>query len=304
MTTDPLAEVVSLLQPQARHAKVVKAAGSWRVRRNESGQTFYCLMLEGSSRLTAAGQSPVLLQQGDFVLIPATQGFSMSSMEAPAEEDADTEPVALLHGEFRLGRQDGPPEVILLVGHCRFASPDAALLVSLLPQLLHVRGEQRLSALVQLISEESRAQRPAREFILAHLLEVLLIETLRSTAGSTASPSLLRGLADERLAIALRFMHENIQQPWTVAQLARQAALSRSTFFERFSRTVGIAPMEYLQTWRMAKAKKMLVQQEASITEIAEHVGYGSASAFSVAFTRHVGMPPTHFAREAMKAAG
>ncbi|MFZ6871885.1 AraC family transcriptional regulator [Undibacterium sp. Di27W] len=304
MNTDPLAEVVSLLQPQARYSKIVKAAGSWRVRRNESGQSFYCLMLEGSSYLTAAGQAPVLLQQGDFVLIPATQGFSMSSMEALAEEDADTEPVALLHGEFRLGRQSGPPEVILLVGHCSFAAPDAALLVSLLPQLVHIRGEHRLSALVQLISEESRAQRPAREVILAHLLEVLLIEALRSTAGSNASPGLLRGLADERLAIALRSMHENIQQPWTVAQLARQAALSRSTFFERFSRTVGITPMEYLQTWRMAKAKKMLAQQEASITEIAEHVGYGSASAFSVAFTRHVGMPPTHFAREAMKTAG
>jgi AraC-like DNA-binding protein len=83
-----------------------------------------------------------------------------------------------------------------------------------------------------------------------------------------------------------------------VAQLAAEAALSRSTFFERFSNAVGMAPMEYLLAWRMAMAKGMLLGQKAGIAEVAQRVGYGSASAFSVAFARHAGLPPARFARE------
>jgi AraC-like DNA-binding protein len=93
-------------------------------------------------------------------------------------------------------------------------------------------------------------------------------------------------------------MHENPTTSWTVAQLAKEAALSRSAFFERFNHAVGVASMEYLLAWRMALAKNLLRRNESGVAEIAERVGYGSSSAFSVAFTRHVGLPPTRYARE------
>jgi transcriptional regulator GlxA family with amidase domain len=167
-----------------------------------------------------------------------------------------------------------------------------------LPQWVRVRGERRLSTLVQLVGEESRADRPAREIVMARLLEVLLIEALRSAAaGTAASPGLVRALADPKLVLALRRMHEHPADPWTVAQLAREATLSRSAFFERFSRAVGVAPMAYLLAWRMALAKQMLRQRERAMSEIAERVGYSSVSTFGVAFTRHVGMPPGRYSR-------
>jgi AraC-like DNA-binding protein len=81
-------------------------------------------------------------------------------------------------------------------------------------------------------------------------------------------------------------------------QLAKEAALSRSSFFERFSRAVGVAPMEYLLAWRMAIAKNLLRRNEGTVAEVAERVGYSSASTFSVAFARSVGMPPIIYARE------
>ncbi|WP_343730284.1 AraC family transcriptional regulator [Duganella sp.] len=295
---DPLAEVVTLLQPRAQFSKVVSGAGAWRVRRAHSGQPFYCVVLEGASRLAVGGQPPLLLEQGDFVLIPESHEFTMSSPNPPPQHADDPAPLALADGAFRLGEPDGPAATVLLVGHCAFDSPDAALLVSLLPQLIHIRGEQRLGTLVQLVREESRAQRPGRALVLSHLLEVLLIEALRCSAVTAASPGLLRGLADERLALALRRMHEDTARPWTVAQLAREAALSRSAFFERFSSAVGVAPMAYLLRWRMARAKQLL-RQRASVAAVAEQVGYGSASAFSVAFTRYAGMPPTRYMTEA-----
>jgi AraC-like DNA-binding protein len=228
-------------------------------------------------------------------------GFTMSSLAPLTLEDLDTSPVALLHGEFRLGIQEGAPNVRLLVGHCVFGSPDSTLLVSPVPQLVHVRGEMRLATIAQLVGQEFREQRPARDVILAYLLEVLLIEALRSTAGTAASPGLLRGLADGRLAVAIRKMHESPTQPWTVAQLAKAAALSRSAFFDRFSRAMGAAPMGYLLAWRMALAKNMLRRKDGGIAEVAERVGYSSASTFSVAFTRYVGLPPSLYAREQME---
>jgi AraC-like DNA-binding protein len=82
-----------------------------------------------------------------------------------------------------------------------------------------------------------------------------------------------------------------------VAQLARTAALSRSAFFDRFTRTVGLPPMEYLLAWRMAVARELLRGQDYGIAEVAERVGYSSASTFSTAFSRHVGQPPGRYAR-------
>jgi AraC-like DNA-binding protein len=299
---DPLTQVVTLLQPAAQFSKVVSGARAWHVRRSEAGRPFYCVILEGSCRLEVDGHEAVVLLANDFVLVPSAHGFTMSGLEPPTPDGVDPSTVSVRPGETRHGEQSGPPDVRLLVGYCVFGSPDAAMLTALLPQLVHVRGEHRLATLVQLVVDESREERPAREVILARLLEVLFIEALRSTAGTAASAGLLRGLADARLAVAIRQMHDSPAHPWTVGQLAAEAALSRSTFFERFSRAVGVSPMEYLLAWRMAMAKSLLRRQEAGIAEIAQRVGYSSASTFNVAFTRHVGSPPGRYAREQTKA--
>ena len=72
--------------------------------------------------------------------------------------------------------------------------------------------------------------------------------------------------------------------------------MSRSAFFERFNREVGLAPMEYLLTWRMALAKTLL-QNGGRVAEVAVQVGYQSASSFSVAFSQREGVPPARYAR-------
>lgn len=301
--SDPLAEVVSLLKPSAALSKQVVAAGAWRVRRTEVGQPFYCVVLDGSALLEAQDQPPLLLERGDFVLLPAAQQFTMSSVSPEPLEDSDPAHFVLRDGLLHVGDPQATPNARTLLGYCAFGSPDARLLVSLLPQQVHVRDQPRLATLVALVREESRAQRPAREVILARLLEVLLIEALRASADTGASPGLLRGLADPRLAQALRGLHAAPGHPWSVTELARTAALSRSAFFERFQRAVGVAPMEYLLSWRMALARDLLRHQGLGVAEVAQRVGYSSASTFTVAFTRHVGQPPARYARDTAHAA-
>ena len=300
---DPLAEVVELLQPGALLSKLATGSGAWSVTRHPTGQPFYCVVLEGGSRCHVDGHEPLELKPGDFVLIPSGFGFEMSGLvEAPGQQ-VDPQTATALLEEIRHGDPAAPVNARLLIGHFRLGSPDAALLVSMLPRLVHIRGEPRLSTLVHMVSEEARGQRPARDMVLQRLLEVLLIEALRSGRGTAASSGLLRGLADPRLAPAIRRMHEAPAHPWTVALLAREAALSRSAFFERFNRALGVAPMEYLLFWRMALAKRLLQRREGNVAEIAERVGYGSAATFSTAFTRTVGMPPAQYGRFAAAAA-
>lgn len=295
--SDPLSEVISLLQPRAVFSKCISGAGAWAVRYPDFGQPGFCAVLEGRCHLAVDGQDALILEAGDFVLLPATPGFTMSGFEPAAPVHIVPTVTNAPAAEVRHGRLDGPPDVRLLGGAFVFNSPDVSLLVSLLPAQVHVRGVERLEVLVRLIREESGEERPGRELILTRFVEVLLIEALRLTSGRNAPAGLLRGLADDRLAIAMRQMHSDPAHAWTVAQLAQQAALSRSAFFDRFTRAVGLPPMEYLLTWRMALAKDLLRRQDLPLSEVAERVGYSSASTFSTAFSRHVGQPPSHFAR-------
>ena len=294
MLDDPLAQVVGLLQPSASFSKLATAAGRWAVRPPRAGP-FYGAVLEGACALSIAGRAPVGLARGDFILIPAAHEFTVTSAEPPLAGRVDR-PVEIKPGVFHLGKPS-EPDTQLLVGYCEFGSDDEALLVSLLPDMVVVRGGRRLTTLVELLSEEARADRPGRDVVLARLLEVLLIEAFRGRSATSAAPGLLRGLRDVRLAAALRRMHGEPKRPWKMDALAREAALSRSTFFERFRREVGVAPMEYLLGWRMALAKKMLRSDGLGVGEVAQRVGYGSSSTFSVAFTRQVGIAPSVFAR-------
>ena len=295
--SDPLSEVIALLQPRAIFSKRISGAGRWGVRYSDFGHPSFCVVLEGSCLLAVDGQRAITLEAGDFVLLPSTPGFSMSGFEPVKPVYVDPKVTPSPTSEVRHGTRGGRPDVRLLGGYFVFDSPDVALLVSLLPAVVHVRGSERLSMLVQLVGEESNDRKAGRDLVLTRLVEVLLIEALRSTPGEDAPPGLLRGLADARLAPAMQQMHRHVSRPWTVSQLARAAALSRSAFFARFTRTVGLPPMEYLLAWRMAIAKDLLHRDDLGVAEVARRVGYGSASTFSTAFSRHVGQPPSRYAR-------
>ncbi|AJP56678.1 AraC family transcriptional regulator [Pandoraea vervacti] len=301
--SDPLAEIVTLLQPTLAFSKVVSGAGRWRATRTELGQPVYCVVLDGVLSVSINGGAPQTLYADDFVLVPEASHFAISSEDPPDDTGMpNLAPTALADGTFRFGDTTAAPDAQWLAGRCAFGSPDAAMLVSLLPDSVLVRGDRRLSTLVNLMRDEARADRPAREVVLARLLEVLFIEALRSSR-TQAAPGLAGGLADARLALAIRAMHASPEAPWTIAQLARTAALSRSAFFDRFSRVVGVGPIEYLASWRMAIAKDLLRRNEFNVATVAARVGYRSASAFSVAFARMVGVSPTQFAKHETTAA-
>ncbi|MFT7776332.1 AraC family transcriptional regulator [Roseateles sp.] len=296
--SDPLTEVVQLLRPRAVFANLISGRGDYAVRYAQYGQPSFCIMLKGNCRLAVDGHEEVTLGAGDFVLLPSTPAFTISSLTpAPLPVHIDPKLVPGGDGERRYGMPGGEPEMLSLGGAFMFDGADPELLVSLLPGVVHVRGSTRLAQLVQMVGEEYLDPRPGHEFMLSRLVGMMLVEAMRSTTAGSAPPGLLRGLGDERLALALRQIHMRVEHHWTVAQLADAAALSRSAFFDRFTRAVGVAPMEYLLSWRMAIAKELLRREGLSVTEVAERVGYASTSAFSTAFSRHMGQSPRQYLR-------
>ncbi|WP_199100557.1 AraC family transcriptional regulator [Dyella sp. ASV21] len=295
--SDPLSEVVRLLRPRAVFANVISGKGNWAVRYSRFGQPSFCIMLEGDCLLAVDGHEPIALSAGDFVLLPATPAFTISSRVPAPPVHWDPKDVAGSVAELRYGEPDGHPDMRSLGGSFLFDAVDPGLLISLLPRVVHVQGSMRLSQLVRMVGEEVADQKPGCEFMLSRLVELLLVEAMRAASAGSAPPGLLRGLGDERLAPALKHMHARIGHAWSIEQLAKAAAMSRSAFFERFTRSVGVAPMEYLLAWRMDIAKGLLRDNQLTVSEIADQVGYASASAFSVAFSRHVGTTPGKYAR-------
>lgn len=295
--TDPLSQIIGLLRPQTVMAKGISGAGRWAIAYDDFGKPSFCAVTQGRCRLSVDGAPAIILETGDFVLLPATPSFTLTSPEpGPLRRlvNATAEPA---RDGLRHGRQDGPAEMTMIGGHFDFVSADPRLLAALLPQTIHIRGVDRLTTLVRMMGDEAARAQDGADLVLVRLVEILLVEALRALPAQTAAPGLLRGLADPRVAPALRALHGDAAQDWTVIALAQAAGLSRSAFFQRFCSRVGLPPMEYLLAWRMTLAKDLLRRGGLALDQVAGRVGYGSAASFSAAFSRHVGQPPGRFAR-------
>jgi AraC-like DNA-binding protein len=137
-------------------------------------------------------------------------------------------------------------------------------------------------------------------FRAACLMEMILFEILRGQTLQSAPEhgSLLAGLADSVTAKAITAIHADVAHPWAVESLARHCGVSRSSFATHFQNVMGTGPIKYLQRWRMALAKDQHTSETRSVGEIALAIGFRSSSAFTTAFTRIVGCPPTQFLAE------
>lgn len=296
---DALATIITLLKPQTVLSKIVHGGGRWGVRYSEFGQPSFALVLKGSCWLAVDGVPATVLGTGDFVLLPATPGFTLASdLEVrprpinPVLPEHHVDEV--IHGDVAT-----EPSVSLLGGWFAFDPINASMLVDRLPRMLHIRAPDpaidSVAPIVELIKRETREKRVGQALVLTRLIEILLVEALRSAPVDLHTTGLLAGLRDPQLAAALRGIHTQVAHPWTLVTLARQANMSRSSFAERFARVIGMTPLNYLLKWRIAVARNMLAHERKSVAETALAVGYQSASGFSTAFSRETGHSPKEF---------
>ena len=112
----------------------------------------------------------------------------------------------------------------------------------------------------------------------------------------------LAGLRDEVVGRALTLLHARPAHPWTLAELAREAAPPAPAWPSGSRELVGQPPMQYLTQWRMQVAANLLTQSGAKVATIGAEVGYDSEAAFSRAFKKATGLAPGAW-REARRTA-
>jgi len=108
-------------------------------------------------------------------------------------------------------------------------------------------------------------------------------------------PSWLLAVSDLRIGTAIQAIHADPARSWTVEDLAQVAGVSRSTFALHFKQKAGITPLEYVSRWRMQLASRSLKANHATISSIAQKLGYDSDSAFSHAFKRIMKCSPREY---------
>ena len=159
--------------------------------------------------------------------------------------------------------------------------------------------ETWLSTTLRYTISEARSARPGRLTMLGRLTELMFVEILRLYMQQLpdGQTGWLAALNDRQIGKAMRLMHEDPAKPWTVTELARSAAISRSALAQRFTEMIGTSPIHYLTGWRIQLAKQMLRDGTYSIPEVASRVGYESEAAFNRAFKRLAGAPPAAWRR-------
>lgn len=298
---DPFLDVVQLLRPKATLWSKIEAAGRWGLGFRKRDDVLFCRVELGGCYLLRPEQAPLRLEQDGFVLVRTSTPFALASDLKAEVQDSEELVAAAKSVSLKLGAgSEGP--VILRGGKFAFDTANESLLWELLPPVLHVGADDtsswRVRSLLKLNEMETLHPGPGSEFLIARLMELILVEMLRrETPRADERPvGLIPGLLDPAISRALVAMHAEIAREWSVAELARLCAVSRSQFATRFKQVLGVGPIEYLMRWRIAVAKDELRRGVRSIGEIALAVGFQSASAFSTSFTRAVGCSPKRFA--------
>ena len=267
----------------------------------------YHLITEGTCWCHMDGLAPVRLDAGDIVVVPHGDAYQLSSHPAPSSTGLSLAQILEWFQMMAAGRlpfvvEEGGdlPQRVGVV--CGFLGCDALPfnpVLSTLPRLLPLRrtvsmGRDRLATLIDFAVGEAQGQRAGRRSILLRLSELMFVEVARRYLMTVpeAERGWLAGLRDPLVGRALARLHAEPGRAWTIEELARDVASSRTVLTERFTHLVGEPPMHYLTRWRIHLAATLLTSNGAKVSAVARQVGYDSDAAFSRAFKKLTGVAP------------
>ena len=286
-----------------------RLAPPWGLDVPHFGPALLYAVIEGRIELEAPGEPPCTAAAGDVVLLP--RGVSHVAKSGAGLHVQNVLEFLEEHGQrpWRPGELADEPILIDLAGlqpACRFmvvlldfqdAAPNALRLN--LPELIHLSAAENgvtpwLQPAVESIVSGLAQRRLGYVALTTKLAELVFIDTIRSYVSlrPEAAGGWLRGMSHPRLARALAELHRDPARRWTIAELARVAGMSRSSFAGTFCKVVDETPFAYLTRLRMTLATARIASGERSVKAAAHELGYASEKAFSHAFRRLAGAPP------------
>ena len=262
----------------------------------------YHVLLEGQCWATVEGQESMQLSAGDVIVFPHGDTHVLSSVpgmrQKPNMQMYRRPSEGRMPATISMGK--GPAVNTHFV--CGFLGCDVRPfnpLLAALPRVIRVSDDASgtLGAYVKFALAESKQPRIGGESVLSRLSELMFLHVVRRYLETLPADKAdcLAGLRDEPIGRALAALHRSPSRGWTLQSLAREAGISRSVLAERFTKFVGHPPIEYLTNWRMQLAANQLRSSTSSVVEVANEVGYESEAAFSRAFKKAVGMPPSEW---------
>jgi AraC-like DNA-binding protein len=309
---DALSTVLDILDVRVAASARLEAAGSWGLTFPEPGQLKVIAVLAGRCWVAAGTAEPVPLRDGDCLLLAGREPFTVRSnldqaaVPQPAVLPGPWPPVVYYQtGPGPAGADD---RTVLVSGRLTVDRYAEDLLLAHLPAAVRIgagtAAAQRLGPVLGLLSTEAAdPDAPGSLVIRRQLTHVLLVQVLRATlALSTGPTGWPAALADAQVGAALTAIHTRPEQRWSVAGLAREAAMSRSAFAARFRALVGQPPLEYLIAWRMHRAAYELRTTSRSVASVGAAVGYPVETTFSSTFHRVIGQPPGRYRHTADRA--
>jgi AraC-like DNA-binding protein len=262
----------------------------------------YHVITQGSCWACVPGEPPTLLSAGDIIVLPQGDTHVLSSTPGLRRTPDMTLYRMPSDGKLPVSISMGGPNGAPVHFVCGFLGCDARPynpLLSALPRVILVSGHAggALAAYVQFALAESKQPRMGGQCVLGRLSELMFVDVVRHYLETLPADRTgwLAGLRDPYVGRALSVIHRNPARDWTNESLAKNVGLSRSALAERFTQFVGQPLMQYLTNWRMQLAANHLLSGTESVAVIANRIGYESEAAFSRAFKKAVGTPPSQW---------
>jgi AraC-like DNA-binding protein len=272
----------------------------------------YHLVIEGKAIARTHGGKTIELKPGDIVIFPHGDPHELRS-DGKAQGDLTPAIIKkkMMTHDLRPLRAGGGGQNTCFV--CGYMACDPFLcrpILEGLPAILKVnvrtdRSGQWLENSILHLVEEAASEQAGSDAMLAKLSEALFVDTLRRYMAGLPDEQTgwLAGARDPIVGKSLAILHSRVKHPWTIADLAKEVGLSRSSLVERFSRFLSVPPMTYLTRWRLQLAARALITTSRGVADISADVGYESEAAFNRAFKREFGAPPARYRRDSKKPA-
>lgn len=267
--------------------------GAWRLYHQDDARPSVHLVTQGTCWLTFPDQlsQPQQLNAGDAVLFTRTIKHWISSQPVTTDTLQTRDPAVLQEPHHA---SNG-----LVCYDINIESDVTQAVFNAMPDWLHVPARQQssqLSQLIGLITSEAKSQQAGYEIAISRLSDVLMLQLMRQLLeNDRGQQGILAGMRDEKMRGVILAIFADPATNWQVEKLAELSYLSRSAFADKCQQITGFSPKQLVGEIRMQHARQCLLQSELSLEQIAEQIGYQSATAFIRFFKQHSGVAPGAF---------
>lgn len=298
---DPVGGLLGGARARGAFVLRVEMDPPWGIRVEDHAPLTLVAMMRGEAVLSADGSQT--LRAGDVAVVRGPRPYTVADSSASEPRICILEGQGCYDPDGRLLEEEMAQGVrtwgnarhgstSMLIGTYLAEAEVGRRLLSGLPRVLVLRAGEWGSPVVPVLADEVSRTDPGQGVVLDRLLDVVLLSALRDWFARDGGPRWYAAQADDVVGHALRLIHNEPAQPWSVASLAAQVGLSRAAFARRFHELVGEPPMSYLTNWRLELAADLMVQPDATLDAVARQVGYGTGFALSTAFKRVRGVSP------------